>query len=58
MAPPVIDDPARLPEADNLHAKLTEVNESGRRLVRQLPALGQVRDWVQQAKKMDPKVSY
>ena len=44
--------------ADNLHAKLIEVNQSGRRLVRQLPALGQVRDWVQQARKMDPKVSY
>ena len=44
--------------ADNLHAKLAEVNQSGRRLVRQLPALGQVRDWVLQAKKMDPRVSY
>ena len=44
--------------ADNLHVKLAQVNENGRRLVRQLPALGQVRDWVQQAKEMDPKVSY
>ena len=44
--------------ADNLYAKLAAVNSEGRRLVRQLPALGQVRDWVQQAQKMEPKVSY
>jgi predicted flap endonuclease-1-like 5' DNA nuclease len=44
--------------ADNLHAKLAEVNAGGRRLVRQLPALGQVRDWVAQALKMEPKVTY
>ena len=44
--------------ADNLHAKLAQANSAGRRLVRQLPALGQVRDWVDQAKKMEPKVSY
>ena len=44
--------------ADNLHAKLAEVNASGRRMVRQLLALGQVRDWVQQANQMEPGVSY
>ena len=46
----------RVPE--NLHAKMVEVNSSGRPLVRQLPGLKQVRRWVAEAKKMDPGVTY
>jgi hypothetical protein len=46
----------RVPE--NLHAKMVEVNSSGRPLVRQLPGLKQVRSWVAEAKKMDPGVTY
>ena len=44
--------------SDNLHARLAEVNAGGCRLVRQLPALVQVRDWVQQAQKVDAIVNY
>jgi predicted flap endonuclease-1-like 5' DNA nuclease len=44
--------------ADNLHAKMAEVNSAGRALVRQLPGKKSVESWVAQAKKMDPKVTY
>ena len=44
--------------AANLHAKMAEVNESGRKLVRQLPSLSMVQTWVENAKKLDPMVSY
>ena len=44
--------------AANLHAKMAEVNSAGRALVRQLPGKKSVESWVDQAKKMDPKVTY
>ena len=44
--------------ANNLHAKMVEVNSSGRALVRQLPGLKSVQKWVEHAKKLDPMVSY
>lgn len=43
--------------AENLHAKMAEVNES-KKLVRQLPYLKNVEKWVEEAKKLDPKVTY
>jgi len=43
---------------DNLHAKMVEVNSSGRPLVRQLPGQKSVENWVASAKKLDPKVTY
>ncbi len=45
----------RVPE--NLLAKMTEVNEA-KHLVRKLPTLAQVQDWVQQAKGLPRAVSY
>jgi predicted flap endonuclease-1-like 5' DNA nuclease len=42
---------------ENLMAKLTEINEA-RHLVRKLPALSQVEDWVKQAKELPRAVSY
>jgi predicted flap endonuclease-1-like 5' DNA nuclease len=42
---------------ENLHAKLGEVNAE-KKLVRRLPTLAQVSDWVQQAKKLPRKISY
>lgn len=44
--------------AENLHAKLAEVNAAGRALVRQLPGLATVQKWVEEAKKLDPMVTY
>ncbi len=46
----------RLPE--NLLEKIREVNSSGRPIVRQLPGLKTVSNWIKQAKKLDPKISY
>jgi predicted flap endonuclease-1-like 5' DNA nuclease len=43
--------------ASNLHKKLLEVNES-KKLVRRLPALSMVADWIEQAKTMPRAVSY
>jgi predicted flap endonuclease-1-like 5' DNA nuclease len=43
---------------DNLHAKMVEVNSSGRPLVRQLPGQKSVQNWVATAKKLSPKVTY
>ncbi len=43
---------------ENLHAKLAEVNAEGRRLVRLLPSLSRVKSWVEQAKKLEPVVTY
>jgi predicted flap endonuclease-1-like 5' DNA nuclease len=43
--------------AANLHAKMTEVNAE-KKLVRALPRLEQVENWVQQAKTMDRAVHY
>ena len=42
---------------DNLTAKMTEVNEA-KKLVRKLPTLSQVEDWVKQAKELPRAVSY
>ena len=44
-------------KAENLHAKLIEVNES-KKLVRQLPALSQVESWIETAKGLEPMVKY
>jgi predicted flap endonuclease-1-like 5' DNA nuclease len=43
---------------DNLHAKMVEVNSSGRPLVRQLPGQKSVQNWVSSAKKLKAKVTY
>lgn len=45
----------RVPE--HLHQRMVEVNEK-KRLVRRVPALSQVEDWVRQAKSLPPKVTY
>ena len=44
--------------ADNLHAKMAEVNSEGRKLVRLLPALKNVKAWVEEAKQLKPMVTY
>jgi predicted flap endonuclease-1-like 5' DNA nuclease len=41
----------------NLHAKMQQVNEE-KRLVRQLPSAEQVEIFVNEAKKLDPKITY
>lgn len=47
----------RVPE--HLHAKLEEANTStGRPLVRALPSLKAVQSWVEEAKKLEPMVTY
>jgi len=51
----VVELATRKPE--NLVAKMTEVNEA-KKLVRKLPTLGQVEDWVKQAKDLPRAVSY
>jgi predicted flap endonuclease-1-like 5' DNA nuclease len=45
----------RVPE--NLHDALVRTNEM-KKLVRRLPTLRMVRDWVEQAKRLPPKVTY
>ncbi|MEM3357266.1 MAG: DUF4332 domain-containing protein [Candidatus Bathyarchaeia archaeon] len=45
----------RVPE--NLHAKMAEVNEKAK-LVRRLPTLSEVKDWIEQAKKLPKKVEH
>lgn len=45
----------RVPE--NLYQKMKEVNEK-KHLVRRLPSLSQVEDWVMQARTLQPKVTY
>jgi predicted flap endonuclease-1-like 5' DNA nuclease len=44
-------------DPENLHAKILEVNEK-KKLVRRPPTLKQVKDWVEQAKKLPRKVEY
>lgn len=44
-------------KADNLHTKMAEVNEE-RKLVRQLPGMSQVEDWVKQAKALPRAVHH
>lgn len=43
--------------AENLHAKMASVNEE-KNLVRQVPALSKVEDWVKQAKELPRAVNY
>ncbi len=43
--------------AENLHAKLTEVQEE-KKITRAVPALSQVADFIEQAKNLEPKVTY
>lgn len=43
--------------AENLAVKMQEVNDA-KKLVRQVPSAKSVTDWVEQAKSMDPAVSY
>ena len=43
--------------AENLHAKISEVNEE-KHLVRRPPTLNNVKDWIEQAKKLPRKVEY
>ena len=42
---------------ENLHGKLLEANEE-KKLVRRPPRLAEVKDWVEQAKKLQRKVEY
>ncbi len=46
----------RLPE--NLVDKMREVNSTGRPIVRQLPGVKTVNNWIKQAKKLDQKITY
>lgn len=43
--------------AENLHAKMQEVNAE-KKLVRKLPALSQVSDWIEQAKALPRAITY
>ncbi len=43
--------------AENLHAKMAEVNKE-KHLVRQVPGLSSVSDWVEQAKKLPRMISH
>ena len=43
--------------ADNLHAKMVEVNDE-RNLVKRVPALSQIEDWIAQAKELPRVVNY
>ena len=42
---------------ENLHAKILEVNAE-KKLVRRLPTLNEIKDWVEQAKKLPRKIEY
>ncbi len=42
---------------ENLHKKMASVNAE-KKLVRQLPGLNQVREWVEQAKRLPRKITY
>ena len=44
--------------AENLLAKMKEINSQGKALVRQLPGLKRVQSWIENAKKLDPMVTY
>ena len=44
--------------AENLHAKMVEINSQGRPIVRQLPGLKMVQKWVKEAQKLEPMVTY
>lgn len=45
----------RVPE--NLHAKLEEVNEK-KKLTRRVPSVSELSDMIEQAKKLEPKMTY
>mgnify|MGYP001767641024 FL=1 len=47
----------RTRNAENLHAKLTEVNEE-KELTRVVPSLEKVADFIEQAKQLEPLVTY
>jgi predicted flap endonuclease-1-like 5' DNA nuclease len=47
----------RTRNAENLHAKMVEVNEA-KKLVRALPSVSQVESWVEHAKTLDPVVTH
>jgi predicted flap endonuclease-1-like 5' DNA nuclease len=47
----------RTRNAENLHAKMTEVNEE-KNLVRSLPSLSQVEGWIEHAKSLEPVMTY
>lgn len=51
----VVELAKRVPE--NLHAKMAEVNAK-EKLVRRLPTLNEVKDWIEQAKKLPKKVEH
>ena len=51
----VVELSKRVPE--NLHAKMLEVNEK-KKIVRRPPALGEVKKWVEEAKKLPRKIEY
>ncbi len=49
----------KMRRADNLLAKMAEVNKAGsKRLVRLLPGLKRVEAWIEEAKKLPPVVTY
>lgn len=43
--------------AENLHAKLVEVQEE-KKITRSVPGLSQVTDYIEQAKELEPMVTY
>lgn len=43
--------------AENLYAKVVEVNEQ-KKLVRKLPTANMIKDWIEQAKKLDRVIEY
>ena len=49
----------KMRKADNLLAKMAEVNKAGsKRLVRLLPGMKSVAAWIEEAKKLPPMVTY
>jgi predicted flap endonuclease-1-like 5' DNA nuclease len=44
--------------ADNLTAKLAEINSQGPRLVRALPGKKRVQEWIDDAKNLDPLITF
>ena len=43
--------------AENLYAKMQEINEA-KKLVRRLPSLGQLTEMIEEAGKLEPKITY
>lgn len=44
--------------AENLHAKMAEINSQGRPLVRLLPGVKRVQKWIEAAKNLEPAITY